>query len=322
MRDFEIRPMTRDDAVAVNDLMAAAEAVDRAEEHYNVDDVIEDLGNPMIDPAKDWMLIALDGVVVGQSRLMPRAPSDGALSVGLDGAVHPAYRRQGIGSRLVPLMVERARAYVQERGDDLTPVITGSAPSDNTDLASIFEKQGLHPERWSFLMLADLGGEAVASEPALPDRYTLHTWEGVDHDELRDAHNRAFHGHPGFTPWSSPMWSQWVADSRSFRPTLSLVARAADGAVAAYVQTSEFDATAEASGIREAYVSKVGTIEEHRRRGLAGTLLQIALRRYRDAGFDRAALDVDSENPSGALGVYERVGFRTHLRWTNYSREG
>ena len=70
--------------------------------------------------------------------------------------------------------------------------------------------------------------------------------------------------------------------------------------------------------MREAYVAKVGTLDAHRRRGLAGVLLQIALERYRDAGYDRAALDVDSENPTGALGVYERAGFRTTKRWTTY----
>ena len=114
------------------------------------------------------------------------------------------------------------------------------------------------------------------------------------------------------------MWSQWVADSRNFRPALSLLLRDGDGSVAAYLQTSEFDATLAASGIREAYVAKVGTLPAHRRRGLAGVLLQHALLLYRQEGFDRAALDVDSENPSGALGIYERAGFRTHRRWTNF----
>ena len=94
--------MTREDAAAVNDLLAAAEAVDRTDEHYNLDDVLEDFDNPMIDPAKDWLLVELDGQVVAHSRLMPRAPADGALSVGLDGTVRPSYRRQGIGSQLVP----------------------------------------------------------------------------------------------------------------------------------------------------------------------------------------------------------------------------
>ena len=35
-----------------------------------------------------------------------------------------------------------------------------------------------------------------------------------------------------------------------------------------------------------------------------------------------ASLDVDSENPTGALGLYERAGFRTDRRWTNYASEG
>ncbi len=321
--DYSTRPVTREDAAAVNDLLAAAEAVDRTEEHYNLEDVLEELENPLIDPAKDWLVVERDGQVVALSRLMPRAPADGAVSVALDGTVHPEHRRRGVGSVLVQAMVERARAYVEERGPGLRPVITGHAPSDNHDLARVFEREGLVPERWSFLMGADLDGDAAAPgggepEPALPDGYTLHTWEDVDHDEVREAHNRAFVGHYGFTPWSREMWEQWVAGSRAFRPAVSLLARDGEGRVAAYVQTSEYDAVAEATGVREAYVAKVGTLEEHRGRGLAGRMLRVALGRYRAAGFQRATLDVDSENPTGALGIYEKAGFRIQQRWTSY----
>ena len=33
------------------------------------------------------------------------------------------------------------------------------------------------------------------------------------------------------------------------------------------------------------------------------------------AGLEAATLGVDAENPTGALGVYERVGFRPIRRW-------
>ncbi len=313
--------MTREDVVAVNDLLAAAEAVDHTEEHYNVDDVLEEFENPMIEPARDWLVVVLDGAVVAHSRLMPRAPAEGALSVSVDGTVHPAFRRRGIGARLVPVLVARAGDYVRERGEDLRPVITGSAPSDNTDLASIFDKSGLRPERWSFVMLADLKDGPDEPAPDLAPEYALHTWEGIDSDEIREAHNQAFVGHYGFTPWSAQMWAQWVDGSRALRPSLSLLARDREGAIAAYIQTSEYDAVAEATGIREAYVAKVGTSPQHRRRGLAGVLVRIVLERYREEGFDRAALDVDSENPTGALGIYERAGFRTEMRCTSYRLE-
>lgn len=317
MGEFRIRPVTRADAAAVNELLAAAESVEGTGEHYNLDDVLEDLANPMIDLARDWILVEQDGVVVAHSRLLPRAPADGSVSVALDGTVHPERRRQGIGSRVLPLMVERARNYVRERGADLQAVVTTDAPSENTDVASVLGRSGMLPDRWSFAMRADLTGEGAAL-PALPSGYTLHTWEEAGHDELREAHNLAFPSHPGFTPWSEEMWHQWVAGSRNHRPARSLVARGPEGIIAAYVHIAEYDAVTEATGVREAYVAKLGTLEEHRRRGLAGALLQTALERCREDGFDRAALDVDSANPTGALGVYERVGFRTHQRWTSF----
>jgi hypothetical protein len=40
-----LRPVTRADAAVVNDPLAAAEAVDRAGEHYDLDDVLENLEN-------------------------------------------------------------------------------------------------------------------------------------------------------------------------------------------------------------------------------------------------------------------------------------
>jgi ribosomal protein S18 acetylase RimI-like enzyme len=118
------------------------------------------------------------------------------------------------------------------------------------------------------------------------------------------------------------MWRQWVTESRSFRPELSYVVvdSKAPQRLAAYVQTSEFDAYFAATGRREAYVAKVGTRREYRGRGLATILLRHCLVAYRDAGYDEASLDVDSANPTGALGIYERAGFVLESRRTDYAR--
>ncbi len=317
MGDFSIRPVDLGDARALDALLAAAEAVDRTEEHYSVEDVVEELENPMIDPARDWLVVERDGQVVGHSRLLPRGPVDGTVSVSIDGVVHPEHRRTGIGSRVVPLMVARAREYARERA--LVPIVTGSAPSANSDLERVFARCGLLAERWSFVMQADLGGAVVAApEPTVPGGFGLSTWEGADQEEIRAAHNTAFVGHYGFTRWDAAMWRQWVTGSRNFRPELSLVIRDGAGGVAAYLQTNEFDAVREATGKREAFVAKVGTVPEHRRRGLAGLLLRSALSRYRQAGFDLSSLEVDSQNATGALGIYERAGYATAMRWTSY----
>jgi mycothiol synthase len=51
---------------------------------------------------------------------------------------------------------------------------------------------------------------------------------------------------------------------------------------------------------------------------VAGILLQHCLKAYQKAGYDEASLDVDPENPTGALGVYRRAGFAVESRRTDY----
>jgi mycothiol synthase len=57
-----------------------------------------------------------------------------------------------------------------------------------------------------------------------------------------------------------------------------------------------------------------------RRRGLGAALVARALVRLREAGMDEAMLGVDSDNPSGALGLYERAGFVVHRRSAAYRK--
>ena len=220
--DFSTRPVTREDAAAINDLLAAAEAVDRTEEHFTVEDVVEELDNPMVEPARDWLVVERDGQARG--------------SVPADATGPPTATGSASRSTAPCTPATGARGSVRTsspswwRGPTSTPPnvaslrsITGSAPSANTDLAAIFARQGLVPERWSFLMEADLDDAGVGvDEPPVPDGYELSTWEGIDHEEMRAAHNVAFVGHYGFTPWSPEMWAQWVSQTRNFRPELSL----------------------------------------------------------------------------------------------------
>jgi mycothiol synthase len=57
-----------------------------------------------------------------------------------------------------------------------------------------------------------------------------------------------------------------------------------------------------------------------RRRGLGAAIVARALVRLRDAGMTSAGLGVDSDNPSGALALYERAGFRIHRRSAAYRK--
>ena len=62
-------------------------------------------------------------------------------------------------------------------------------------------------------------------------------------------------------------------------------------------------------GRARAYTERITTLPAWRRRGIASALLVRAMEHFRAAGMTEAALAVDTDNASGALGLYERLGF-------------
>ena len=260
----------------------------------------------MIDPGKDWLLAEVGGELVASTLLMPRAPADGVVDVADRGRGQPAHRGRGIGSTLLPMMVG-AREGVRRRAGRMTSsaVLRGQAISDDLGAAGLFESLGFAAKRWNFLMEADLvPAPSVTGEPiALPEGYTVHTWEGIDaRRDPRGAQRRLRRAplrlhpvgrpdvgavgqrEPRLPPGAEPGGPRRRRCDRGLRPD------------------AEYDAVAETTGVREAFVAKVGTTPGHRRRGLASALLAGASTCTAQHGFDRSALDVDSREPVGRAG--------------------
>ena len=316
--DIDLRPLTLGDIPALDRLLADIEAVDHTGEHYNQADLAEELANPELTLDKDTCGAWRDGELVGYFLVYPRATED-QVKCHLSGGTRPDVRGTGVGTLLAAAMRRRAEAIHREEHPGKPAMLVLSGISDNESQADLVQRIGLEPERWSFTMRCDLHGD-LDPVPALPDGLELRGYDDALDAAMREAHNEAFLDHPNFTPWTEGMWKQWVSGSRSFRPGLSAVVLDPQrpGQVVAYLQSNEYDAHLEQTGRREAYVAKVGTRREYRGRGLAGLLLRHALQAYRAAGYDEASLDVDSENPTGALGIYRRAGFEVERRFTDY----
>lgn len=321
--DVTLRGLERADIPAWNRLLAAIEAVDRTGEHYNEADLEEELNNPDLEPGLDlvgaFVPNGAAGELVGFFGVYPRTAGEEYHKLSLEGAVRPDLRGRGIGTRLAQAMKHRALEAHEARHPELPAFLSVRGLADNTAQRDLLAGLGLTPERWAFVMRADLA--RLPGQPPLPEGLEVRTYRPELSAALHEAHNAAFVDHPHFTPWSETMWKQWVTGARAFRPehTLLAVDPAAPDRVVGYVQTMEYDAYEQQTGRREAYVAKVGTRREHRGRGLAGALLGQALLGYRAAGYDEASLDVDSENPTGALGIYRRAGFEVETRWTDYT---
>ena len=314
-----MRGMTPADIPAWNRLLAAIERVEQTGEHYNEADLAEEMSVSDIDPDTDMIGLVDGELMIGYFCVYPRPGGEEYHKVSMEGGVHPDWRGQGLGTRLAAAMMQRAADAHAERHPDLPAMYTLSGASGNSEQAELMASVGLEPERWNFGMRAVL--DHAPPPPHLPDGYVLKEYDASMSEAMFTAHNAAFMDHPNYTKWSEVMWKERVVESRNFRPEHSFVVideRSPDQ-VAAYLQTNEYDAFFEITGRREAYIAKVGTLREHRGRGLASALLLQALRAYQDAGYDEAALDVDSANPTGALGVYERAGFVVENKQTDYA---
>jgi mycothiol synthase len=316
--DLVFRPVTADDVPAWLRLLAAAEAVDATGESYDADDLVEELRDPATGP--DDRLGVFDGDrMVAFAGVRPRGVTT-YRRIDAEGVVDPERRGQGLGTRLVEWVVDRCRV-VQLREPPLVETrvrILGFLR--NAGQVRLLEDHGFSQVSWSAVMRLALPTDDPP--PVWPPGLSVRTYDRAWSAATMDAHNAAFAEHDGFMPWSAEMWEQWVDGTKNARPELSwVVVDDADPAtVVAYLQTNEFEANAAARGRREAYLAKLGVRREYRGRGLGSALLAQASREYAAHGFEEASLDVDTNNATGAFGLYERAGYRVESRTANFER--
>ena len=104
------------------------------------------------------------------------------------------------------------------------------------------------------------------------------------------------------------VWDHRTHEGAAFLRPASRLAIEGDR-VAGRVVCSEQAAVVGAEG-RTAWLDLIAVRRAWRRRGVASALTASSLVALADEGFATAALEVDFVSPTGALGLYERQGFR------------
>jgi mycothiol synthase len=312
--------MTQEDIPAWAALLAAAEEVDRTGEHYDEADLVEEFGDPAIGP-DDRLSGWIDGELVAFAGVRPRGSVADHHRLDCEGAVHPSWRGNDLGSHLVRWIIEHCAQIHEERSAGVEARMQTLAFLDNHAQVGLLESYGFAPVTWSAVMRVGLRGRDIPV-PEWPDGMTLFAYAPRWSKPMHEAHNAAFVDHAGFVAWTDEMWQQHVDGSRSLRAAQSwiLIDDAQPDRVIGYVQSNEFEAYQAATGRREAYLAKIGVRPEYRGRGLGSLLLRHALREYQAAGYDESSLDVDTNNPTGAFGLYTRLGYEIERRTAIFER--
>ena len=104
------------------------------------------------------------------------------------------------------------------------------------------------------------------------------------------------------------------------KKTPTVTPKTSDDTIVAMLLSYRFEADDAVLGYAQGYIDKIGTLAAWRGRGIASALILTALHRYREIGLTHAALDVDSDSPTGANRLYTSIGFAPHSRMITFER--
>ncbi len=302
------RPLTLADAPAAAELLEAAEAVDDTGEHEDADDLTEWWGRELVDlPHDGRAVVTADGRLAAWATSIDNRGARDAHRIWSEGRVHPDWRGRGVGRALVDWQVRRGTEQHAAHVPGLPGRLVAAVYPAMESAARLLARAGFEVERYYNAMERPLD-DAPPVTPVPGIELVPFTWDRDD--EVRRAHNAAFTAHHGSSERDELAWRSWFTGQKAFRPELSVLALA-EGAVVGYVLAYVYDADTRATGVETTQLGQIGVLPGARGRGVATAAIAAALEVAARNGCGRAALDVDTENSTGALALYERVGFRT-----------
>ena len=203
-----------------------------------------------------------------------------------------AAKGRGLGTEIL----ERGEAFARTEG--VTKILVG-APEPDDAARSLFESRGYHEVRRFYEMAIELTEEP--REPELSPGLVVDELRDDEYEAFYDALNESFAEH---WEWHPDPFEEWLerrkGQHRDEKGPLWFVAR--DGDELAGVTRN--DASVAGGG----YVGAIGVRPAWRGKGVAKALLYRTFAEFWRRGTTRVTLDVDTQNDTGAVALYERVG--------------
>lgn len=176
------------------------------------------------------------------------------------------------------------------------------------------ESFGMEPIRtyWHMKRLLDSQAKADIKKEnveikLVAGRQDLETWWAL--------HQDAFSKHFGFAPRPMELWIEQATSSSTMDPEGVFIALY-DGQPAGFVQLANAN-----YHLNGGYVDALGVAYKFQGLGLGQLLLQHAINFSVDQGREFIELNVDTGNESGALKLYEKLGFKPNSSWVQYENK-
>jgi len=220
----------------------------------------------------------------------------------------PEWRGLGLWQAMVQENERRLREIAAGHPATTRRLLQAWSTDTQVEWISVLESQGYRAVRYFFNMLHRLENFPDRPLPAglevrpLRPAHLRSIWE-VQKEETRDLFETVAED------WTEDKYQAWL-DRPTHTPDLWQVAWDGDR-VAGMVLARIDEAENKERGRKRGYTEHIFVRRPWRKRGLASALIAKGLRVLQAHGMNEAELGVDSENESGALGLYRSMGYET-----------
>ena len=312
------RPNERDFERIVNVVNASWRA-DLIDARISLEDVAQTWKYPQnFDPTKDAVVVERDGAVVGYGNVAWKQKLSNLRVYTHNAFLLPKWRIDNLRREMVRLNEHRLRRIGSDHPGNVRKFFEVYANSEPNDWKSILETEGYRASWFLFGMLRS-NLDDIPDLP-LPKGVEVRPVRQEDLKKIWDSAREAFRDGREFTEekWSEREYNR-RNEAPTFSPELWQIAWKGDEVVGGVHNRIDKEEN-KAFNRRWGHTGQIFVRRRWRNRGIAKALITRSLRILSEHDMTEATLDVDTENPSGALRLYESLGFKPYSEFIFYRK--
>jgi ribosomal protein S18 acetylase RimI-like enzyme len=172
--------------------------------------------------------------------------------------------------------------------------------------SDLVERHPFELEHETLVMWREL--DRPAAEPEWPADVRVRTFESADAEAVHALLDEAYGAWDGrYVPLAHDDWLRWMTGDVDFDPSVWWLAERESRLVGCALHW------------RTGFLKDLAVRESERGRGLGAALVQHGLAEFARRGVGGVGLKVDAANPTGAIVLYERLGFAVERRETTWA---
>lgn len=269
------------------------------------------------DIHRQLLLATMDEEIIGYSQMHWFAEGNGDLELlNLTGHLLPEWRRKRIGTAMFRFSETHLRSLVPECAPGIERRYQSGAFDCETGQHALLKHEGYTSARYFYQMVRPNLDDIPEFD--LPEGIIVRTPGPDEYMKVGRAIHRAFQDHWGFVDGGDEEIQAYL-NNPYCRPELWQIAWYGDevvGTVCNFIPTESNRAYNRKRGFTE----DITVQREWRNRGIAKALIARSMQRLKEEGIEEVALGVDTENYSGALRLYEGLGYKPVSTETIYRK--